>query len=113
MGDKVEVRGYRRWKVDASKCQNFWSSALGPMGCRLCVSVCPYTRKANWLHKAAMKVSANDPTPLSEWVLTTMQKSFYPRPNPEDYYMPSLEGKNASYRDPPWWLRTEDFIDLD
>ena len=113
MGDKVEVRGYRRWKVDASKCQNFWSSALGPMGCRICVSVCPYTRKANWLHKAAMKVSANDPTGLSERVLTTMQKSFYPGPNPEDYYMPSLEGKNASYRDPPWWLRTEDFIDLD
>jgi epoxyqueuosine reductase len=113
MGDKVEVRGYRRWKVDASKCHNFWSSALGPMGCRICVSVCPYTRKANWLHKAAMKVSANDPTGLSERVLTTMQKSFYPGPNPEDYYMPSLEGKNASYRDPPWWLRTEDFIDLD
>jgi reductive dehalogenase len=113
MGGKVEVRGYRRWKVDASKCQNFWSSNLGPMGCRICVSVCPYTRKANWLHKAALKVSANDPTGLSEKVLTSMQKSFYPGPDPRDYFMPSLGGKNASYRDPPWWLRTEDFIDLD
>jgi reductive dehalogenase len=112
MGDKEEVRGYRRWKVDAAKCHNFWTSNLGPMGCRICVSVCPYTRKANWLHKAALKMSANDPTGLSEKVLTSLQKSFYPGPDPQDYFMPSLEGKNASYRDPPWWLRTEDFIDL-
>jgi len=113
MGDKVEVRGYRRWKIDTAKCQNFWSSNLGNMGCRICVSVCPYTRKANWLHKTAMQVSANDPTGLSEKLLTTMQRSFYPGPNPEDYYMPSLGGKNATYREPPWWLRTEDFIELD
>lgn len=113
LGDKTEVRGYRRWKIDTAKCQNFWSSNLGNMGCRLCISVCPYTRKANWLHRTAMKVSANDPTGLSEKILTTMQKSFYPGPDPEDYYMPSLGGTNASYREPPWWLRTEDFIDLD
>jgi reductive dehalogenase len=112
-GDKVEVRGYRRWKIDTAKCQNFWTSNLGNMGCRICVSVCPYTRKANWLHKTAIKLSANDPTGLSEKVLTAMQKSFYPGPDPQDYFMPSLGGTNASYRDPPWWLRTEDFIDLD
>ncbi len=112
MGDKVEVRGYRRWAIDTAKCQNFWTSTLGNMGCRLCVSVCPYTRKANWLHKTAMKVSANDPTGLSEKLLTSMQKSFYPGPDPQDYYMPSLGGANASYREPPWWLKTEDFIDL-
>ncbi len=113
MGDKVEVRGYRRWKIDTAKCQNFWTSNLGNMGCRICVSVCPYTRKANCLHKTAMKVSANDPTGLTEKLLTSMQKSFYPGPDPQDYFMPSLGGKNASYREPPWWLRTEDFIDLD
>jgi reductive dehalogenase len=113
MGDKVEVRGYRRWKIDTAKCQNFWTSNLGNMGCRICVSVCPYTRKANWLHSTAMKVSANDPTGVSEKVLTSMQKSFYPGPDPEDYFMPSLGGTNASYREPPPWLRTEDYIDLE
>jgi epoxyqueuosine reductase len=112
IGDKEEVRGYRRWKIDTAKCQNFWNSNLGNMGCRICVSVCPYTRKANWLHRAALEVSANDPTGLSERVLTGLHKSFYPGPDPQDYYMPSLGGKNASYREPPWWLRTEDFIDL-
>jgi epoxyqueuosine reductase len=112
MGDKEDVRGYRRWKIDTAKCQNFWTSNLGNMGCRICISVCPYTRKANWLHKTAMKVSANDPTGLSERALTGLQKSFYPGPDPEDYYMPSLGGENASYRKPPEWLRTEDYIDL-
>ncbi len=113
MGEKVEVRGYRRWKIDTAKCQNFWTSNLGNMGCRICIACCPYTRKSNWLHKTAMKVTANDPTGLSEKVLTSMQKGFYPGPDPEDYYMPSLGGENATYREPPWWLRTEDFIDLD
>jgi len=113
LGEKEDVRGYRRWKIDTAKCQNFWTSNLGNMGCRICVSVCPYTRKANWLHKMAVNVTANDPTGLSERVLTSMQKGFYPGPDPEDYYMPSLGGSNATYREPPWWLRTEDFVDLD
>jgi ferredoxin len=113
MGDKEEVRGYRRYKIDTAKCLNFWNSNLGNMGCRLCIAACPYTRKSNWLHKTALKVTANDPTGISERALTSIQKSFYPGPDPEFYYMPSLGGENASYREPPWWLRTEDFIDLE
>jgi reductive dehalogenase len=112
MGDKEEVRGYRRYKVNTAKCQNFWFSNLGNIGCRICVAVCPYTRKANWLHKLALKVNVNDPTGLSERALTAMHKAFYEGPDPQDYYIPSLGGENASYREPPWWLKTEDFIDL-
>jgi reductive dehalogenase len=99
-GDKVEVRGYLRYQVDTAKCLNFWNSTLGSMGCRLCVAVCPYTRKANWLHKTALKVSMNDPTGISDWALTGLQKRFYPGPDPQKYYMPSLGGENASYRKP-------------
>lgn len=112
MGEKEEVRGYRRYKIDTAKCLNFWNSNLGNMGCRICIAVCPYTRKANWLHRMALEVTANDPTGLSERVLTGMHKGFYPGPDPEEYYVPSLGGENASFRDPPWWLRTEDFVDL-
>lgn len=113
MGDKTEVKGYLRYELEQSKCLNFWQSNLGEMGCRLCIASCPYTRKANWLHQLALKVTANDPTGLSERVLTSMQRSFYPGPDPEDYYIPSMGGKNASYREPPWWLKAEDFIDFD
>lgn len=113
MGEKVEVRGYKRYLLNPSKCQNFWNSNLGNMGCRICISVCPYTRKSNWLHRAALKVTADDPTNISDKVLTSFQKSFYPGPDPQDYYMPSMGGTNASYREPPWWLKAEDFIDFE
>ena len=112
MGGKQEVRGYRRWQIHSAKCNNFWSSNLGNWGCRICVAVCPYTRKANCLHKTALEISANDPTGLSHTALTKLQNLFYPGPDPQDYYMPSMGGKNASYRPPPWWLKAEDFIDL-
>ncbi len=109
-GNMVEIRGYRRWKINVSKCHNFWYSNLGNIGCRLCVAVCPFSRKANWLHKTALQVTSKDPIGISHKVLTSMQKKFYPGPEVNDYYSPSLGGKNASYRKPPWWLKSEDFI---
>jgi len=111
-GKREEVRGYRRYRIDSAKCHSFWFSNLGNLGCRICVAVCPYTRKSNWLHRTALSVTSNDPTGISHTVLTQMQKSFYPGPDPQDYYVPLLGGKNESYRKPPWWLKTEDFIDL-
>jgi reductive dehalogenase len=111
-GGKVVVRGYEKYQLDTSKCHNFWYCNLGNMGCRLCISVCPYTRKANWVHKAAFNMSLHDPTGLADKALTGLQKILYPGTDPQDYYIPSLGGKNASYRKPPWWLRTEDFIEF-
>jgi reductive dehalogenase len=112
MGDKVVVRGYRRYQLNIAKCLNMWGSTLGSMGCRICIAVCPYTRKANWLHRTAFKTTLHDPTGLADVALTGIQESLYPLPDPQDYYIPSLGGKNASYREPPWWLVAEDFIDF-
>jgi len=113
MGEKEEIRGYTRYPVCSEKCHTFWSSCLGNMGCRICVAVCPYTRKSNWLHRTALQVTANDPTGLSHDALIGLQKRLYPGPDPQEYFIPSLGGSNATYRDPPWWLRTEDFIDME
>jgi len=112
-GEKVEVRGYRRYAVDTAKCQNFWHSNLGNLGCRLCVAVCPFTRKGNWLHRTALQASVHDPTGIVDEALIGLQERFYPGPDPETYFMPALGGKNASYREPPWWLRSEDFIEAE
>ena len=111
-GGKQTIRGYKRYTLHASKCHNFWYSKLGNMGCRLCVAVCPYTRKSNWLHKTALGVSLHDPTGLADRALAGMQRAFYPGKDPQKYYIPSMGGENASYRDAPWWLRTADFIDI-
>jgi len=111
-GGEQTIRGYKRWALHSSKCSNFWSSKLGNTGCRLCVAVCPYTRKANWLHKTALSVTMHDPTGLSDIALAKMQETLYPGQEPQKYYMPSLGGENASYRPVPWWLKTEDFIDV-
>ena len=111
MGGKEVVRGYRRYQMHASKCYNFWNSNLGNMGCRICIACCPFSRKSNWLHRTALHVTGSDPTGLSHSLLTEMQKKLYPSPNPQDYYMESMGGRNASYREPPWWMRTEDFIE--
>jgi len=111
-GDKETIRGYKRYQLHSSKCYNFWNSNHGSLGCRICIAACPYTRKSNWIHRAALQVTANDPTGVADKLLAGMQKRFYPGPEPADYYAETLGGKNASYRKPPWWLRTEDFIEL-
>ena len=111
-GEKEVVRGYRHYKIHSSKCFNFWHSKHGTFGCGLCIAVCPYTRRSNWVHKTALQVTANDPTGISHKLLAGMQKRFYPAPKPDDYYAETLGGKNASYRKPPWWLKTDNFIEL-
>ena len=58
----MRIRGYEHWYINNGACYNFWRESMGPMGCRLCVAVCPYTRKSNWIHRAALKVTADDPT---------------------------------------------------
>jgi reductive dehalogenase len=112
MDGPQDYNGYRRYRINKEKCHNFWSSKLGNSGCRLCIAVCPYARKANWLHTTARDASRVDPTGLSHDMLIALQKRFYPAPDPQSYYMPSLGGTNNSYRQPPWWLRTEDFVKL-
>lgn len=111
-GEKKVIRGYLRYQLDISKCHNFWYSHLGNIGCRICIAVCPFTKKSNWLHRAALQISANDPTTISQKFLIQFQKFFYPGPNPIKYYSPSFGGDNRSFRDPPWWLRTQDFIEF-
>lgn len=112
MGEPEVIRGYRRYPVNSATCHNFWYCNLGSLGCRICAAVCPYSRKSNWVHRLAFDVSLHDPTGLADKALTALQKEFYPGPDPQDYYIPSMDGKNASYREAPWWLKAEDFIDF-
>ncbi len=109
------VRGYKRWQIDVNACYNFWGVALGNGGCRTCLAVCPYSRRSSWVHDVARKVSAADPTGLIDTPLIWMQEQFFGGPEKEAYYPPNHpdgDGRNASYRPAPDWMKTEKWFDV-
>ena len=112
----MTVRGYEHWYLDPDACYNFWGTALGNGGCRVCLAVCPYSRKANWVHKTAAAISRVDPTGLADLSLVWMQDTFFPSPEKEEYYPPNHpdgDGWNASYRPGPEWMLTEKWFDVE
>lgn len=112
----MEVRGYEHWYLDPDSCYNFWGTALGNGGCRVCLAVCPYSRRSSWVHKTAGAISRMDPTGLADIGLVWMQDTFFPSPEKEEYYPPDHpdgDGWNASYRPGPEWMLTEKWFDVE
>jgi reductive dehalogenase len=105
------IRGYEHWYINNGACYNYWRESMGPMGCRLCVAVCPYSRKDNWIHALAREVDPRDPTGITSSSLLWMQKNFFEYPDSTDYLKPP-DGHYAQYRDEPHFLHAEDFLDI-
>jgi reductive dehalogenase len=110
--DLPPLRGYQHWYINTTKCFNFWMQAMGPLGCRLCIATCPYSRKNNWVHDMSRTVDANDPTGMANDALVWMQRSFFKAPEAHEY-MPPPEGRFAGYRPAPEWLEIENYFDVD
>ncbi len=106
--------GYRRWRIKDNLCFNTWARVAQshPRGCRICLAVCPYTRKNNWLHAVSRYLDPRDPTGIVSSTLLWMQKKFFAYPKARDY-LPPPRGKNATYHEPPDWLQTEKWFDMD
>jgi len=47
-GDRAEVEGALRWRIDADQCFRYWNT-IGT-DCGICMSVCPYSHPDNWGH---------------------------------------------------------------
>jgi ferredoxin len=47
--DRKNISGVIRWKIDQEACYSFWQYA--GTDCARCISVCPYSRENNFLHK--------------------------------------------------------------
>jgi len=105
-------RGYRHWEIDTARCFNYWGSAMGPTGCRLCITTCPYSRRDNWVHALARTASDIDPTGLVDEGMLQLQKKFFDAPGPEAY-RPPPDGRFAGYRPAPDWLEIENWFDVD
>ncbi|SEA71467.1 reductive dehalogenase [Desulfuromusa kysingii] len=110
--DKPEtvVRGFKRWYLDQEKCYNQWASGqtVDALGCRVCMGVCPYTRKNTWIHSISRELEPRDPTGLVSSGLLAMQKNFFKYPEAQDFRSDWLGGTEATYHNPPWYLRAEE-----
>ena len=108
-----DVRGYRRWGIDQEKCYTTWNSVATShsRGCRICLAVCPYSRKRNWVHNIVRQVDPRDPTGLFAPAMLAMQKKFFEYPGAQEY-LPPPDGSNKTYQDPPKWLRTGEWFDI-
>ena len=107
--------GYKRWKIKDDLCNKAWAmvTASKPShGCRVCLAVCPYSRKNNWIHSLSRQIDPRDPTGMVSSMLLWMQKTFFKYPEAKDF-LPPPEGKNATYHEPPDWLLTEKWFDVD
>jgi epoxyqueuosine reductase len=107
--------GYRRWRIKCELCFQVWCSMATSepgRGCRVCLAVCPYSRKNNWLHALSRHIDSRDKTGITSSMLLWMQKKFFKYPEARDF-MPPPEGSNATYHKPPDWLVTEEWFDVD
>jgi len=59
VGDKVEVRGVRRWQIDAEKCLLYWGSQGA--ACAVCQVVCPWSKPSAMLHKLVAEIATRIP----------------------------------------------------
>ncbi len=108
-----EIRGYKRWYINQDKCFTIWNSVATShsRGCRVCLAVCPYSRKNNWIHTLAREIDPRDPTGLFSSALLGMQKKFFEYPGGQEY-LPPPDGNNRTFNDAPEWLKTEHWFDI-
>lgn len=106
------VRGFKRWLLDEEKCYTQWVSGptVDGLGCRICVGVCPYTRKNTWIHTISRELEPRDPFGVVSTGLLAMQQNFFKYPAGEEFRAKWDGGKEAVYHNPPWWMRAEDFF---
>jgi len=58
-GEKVEVRGVKKWKVDAERCLLYWGSQGA--ACGTCQVVCPWSKPSTLLHKFVAEIATRIP----------------------------------------------------
>lgn len=108
-----EAFGFKRWVLDSEKCALSWAASPTEHGdgCRICIGVCPYTRKNTWIHTISREVEPRDPTGLFASGLLAMQHGFFKYPEAEDFKSDWDGGKEATYHNPPKWLRSEEWFE--
>ncbi len=55
-GEKTEVNGIRRWKLDEEKCYRYWFAS--GTDCGICMASCPWTKRPDLLHAVVSEVAS-------------------------------------------------------
>jgi reductive dehalogenase len=108
---EINGRGYEGWPINTATCSNYWQETPNPqMGCRICVAVCPFTKKSNWLHTAARDVAIRDKTGITASALTWMERAFYGTHDGEYYNYVDGSHQYNVVKEIPWFFKTADFF---
>ncbi len=89
-GDKVVVRGVRKWQIQAEKCLLYWGHCGS--ACTICQSVCPWSKRRTLFHRAVAEVAVR--VPAIRRALVWADDLVY--------------GARFKPADAPWWARGED-----
>ena len=92
-GDKVEVRGARKWRIDEVKCYNYWTKA--GTDCGLCIASCPWSEPDAWIHRTAADWASRSKWAriILLWLYPIIYGKYQPRKLP-DWFEPM--GKTAN-----------------
>ena len=72
-GEKVVVRGVRRWQIDPVKCLLYWGH-LGS-ACAICQTVCPWSKPPTLPHRTVAQIAFN--VPFARRLLVWADDLFY------------------------------------
>ncbi|MBI4789200.1 MAG: 4Fe-4S dicluster domain-containing protein [Chloroflexi bacterium] len=103
-----EIRGVVKWTINHERCFNYWRSVVGSGSCRVCLALCPWSRKNAWAYNMTKQMLSRDPTGVLGKISVEVQKLLYENPDPATYYAPT----NASVRPPEWWMKNDPFIEI-
>lgn len=107
---EIYGRGYDGWYINHASCHNQRRKTPGGDGCRICLAVCPFSQKSNWLHVIAREVAVRDRSGAVAAGLTWMEKAFYGEHAPEDFHYELGSRRFGSVGTQPWWLNSERFF---
>lgn len=85
MGEKEEVNGVKKWKIDPFKCLEYWATETHGQ-CGLCMVNCPWSKPTSWIHSMAVESATH--SAVARKLLPKAEKMVY--------------GKWVNHEDPDW-----------
>ncbi|MDP8237880.1 MAG: reductive dehalogenase domain-containing protein [Candidatus Hatepunaea meridiana] len=82
-GDKINVRGFEKWQIDAVKCITYWNK-IGT-DCGMCIGACPWSLPNKWWHTVSTEAATRShlARKLLLWLYPFVFGKYKPKPMPD------------------------------